>query len=363
MTGLAGPERGYRRLLAVYPQAFRREQEEEMLGVLMAGASPGQRWPGLAEAADVIRSGLGMRLRRAGRSAGSPAWKDALMSAGLAAPLLVVMTAVLEVALPYHLAAQDQIRYLRELGGPSLLSQPGFDAVVGGQVIIAAAMLAGRRRLALLTVVAVAVFWPPAANYGSPQPLWVLAAAALVLEAAALTVVPRGREARWLMRSQKGPALTGIPRGREVRWLLRWQEGAALLLAAAAIAVLTLISSVNSYQAQIGVRLGPGNWKMLPGPGIGGYVAAALVLVAAAAGLALRLRISRYFLLLAALCYPAVLELAESARTRTDLTQSPDGGHYIMFFIPPLLLLAAIMIRALGLRPADRKPRPAWLAK
>ena len=49
MTGPAGLERGYRWLLAAYPRSFRREQEEEMLGVLMAGASAGRRWPGLAE--------------------------------------------------------------------------------------------------------------------------------------------------------------------------------------------------------------------------------------------------------------------------------------------------------------------------
>jgi hypothetical protein len=338
MTGPAGPERGYRRLLAVYPQSFRREQEEELLGVLMAGASPGQRRPGLAEAADVIRSGLGMRLRRAGRPAGSRAWTDALMPVSLAAPLLVVMTAVLEIALPYHLAPQDRIAYLHELGGPPLLSLPGFDAVAGGQLIIAVAVLSGRRRLALLAVASAAVFWPPAANYGSPRPLWALAAAAFVLEVV---------------------ALAGAPGGREVRWLARWREAAALLLAAAAVAVLTLMSSVNSYQAQIGVRLGPGNWKMLPGPSIRGYVAAALVLSAAAAGLALTGRISRYFLLLAALCYPAVMELAQSVRTRTDMMQSPNGGHYVMYYVPPLLLLAAIMIRAHGLLPARRKPGPA----
>jgi hypothetical protein len=36
-------ERRYRRLLACYPGAFRREHEHEMLSVLMAGAEQGQR--------------------------------------------------------------------------------------------------------------------------------------------------------------------------------------------------------------------------------------------------------------------------------------------------------------------------------
>lgn len=56
-------ERGYRRLLAFYPRSFRRENEDEMLAVLLATADHDQRRPGLAISADLIRSGLLMRLR------------------------------------------------------------------------------------------------------------------------------------------------------------------------------------------------------------------------------------------------------------------------------------------------------------
>jgi hypothetical protein len=63
MTDQARLERGYRRLLAWYPRAFRRENGQEILAVLMACARDGQRRPGLAESADLIRSGLWMRLR------------------------------------------------------------------------------------------------------------------------------------------------------------------------------------------------------------------------------------------------------------------------------------------------------------
>ncbi len=48
MTESAALERGYRRLLACYPQSFRCEQADEMLAVLMAGArgraSGGPAW-------------------------------------------------------------------------------------------------------------------------------------------------------------------------------------------------------------------------------------------------------------------------------------------------------------------------------
>jgi hypothetical protein len=66
-------ERRYRRLLAGYPAAFRREYEQEILSVLMAGAEQGQRWPRLAEAADLLRSATFTRLRTRWRT--SWAWE------------------------------------------------------------------------------------------------------------------------------------------------------------------------------------------------------------------------------------------------------------------------------------------------
>jgi hypothetical protein len=62
MTDHEHLERAYRRLLAWYPRKFRHENEPEILAVLIAGAPPGQRRPGLAESADLIRSGLWLRL-------------------------------------------------------------------------------------------------------------------------------------------------------------------------------------------------------------------------------------------------------------------------------------------------------------
>jgi hypothetical protein len=62
MTDQEHLERAYRRLLAWYPREFRHENGQELLAVLIAGAPHGQRRPGLAEAADLIRSGLWLRL-------------------------------------------------------------------------------------------------------------------------------------------------------------------------------------------------------------------------------------------------------------------------------------------------------------
>jgi hypothetical protein len=60
VTGPARLERGYRRMLACYPKAFRRESGEEILAVLLATAREGQRRAGLAESADLLRGAVRM---------------------------------------------------------------------------------------------------------------------------------------------------------------------------------------------------------------------------------------------------------------------------------------------------------------
>jgi hypothetical protein len=97
MNTTASLERGYRRLLATYPRAFRRENEEEILAVLLATADGNQRRPGLAVSADLIRSGLLMRLRptvphsaRAARAGVKLIYLAAL--AELAAVITIVVT-------------------------------------------------------------------------------------------------------------------------------------------------------------------------------------------------------------------------------------------------------------------------------
>jgi hypothetical protein len=62
MNESAELERAYRRLVACYPRSFRRENEDEIVTVLLATAAEGRRKPGIAEAADLIRGALRMRL-------------------------------------------------------------------------------------------------------------------------------------------------------------------------------------------------------------------------------------------------------------------------------------------------------------
>jgi hypothetical protein len=62
MTSMPELERGYRRLVACYPKSFRQENGEEIISVLMATASPGQRRPTLTESADLLKGAFRMRM-------------------------------------------------------------------------------------------------------------------------------------------------------------------------------------------------------------------------------------------------------------------------------------------------------------
>jgi hypothetical protein len=77
-------ERGYRRLLACYPRAYRRENEEEILSVLLACARDGQQRPGLAASADLIKGAMRMRLWPAARTPGTVRTAARLVCAGVA---------------------------------------------------------------------------------------------------------------------------------------------------------------------------------------------------------------------------------------------------------------------------------------
>ncbi|MES9537811.1 hypothetical protein [Actinomadura sp. NPDC000600] len=84
----------YRRLLACYPAGHRAEHGEEMLDVLLSAARPDQTRPSLADAADLVRGAVRIRLRRAaGDATGSP-WPGALAVAGLVSMIMLLADGV-----------------------------------------------------------------------------------------------------------------------------------------------------------------------------------------------------------------------------------------------------------------------------
>jgi hypothetical protein len=91
VTAVGGLEKSYRRLLRWYPALYRHRHEEEILGVLMATARPGQRRPGARESADLVWSALKIRIRMATRIAGSEPWAAALALTAVLLPLLLLL--------------------------------------------------------------------------------------------------------------------------------------------------------------------------------------------------------------------------------------------------------------------------------
>jgi hypothetical protein len=91
MNELTPLERRYRRRLALYPRAFRRENEDEILAVLLACAEDGQQRPGPAASADLIRGAIRMRLRMAGQPPRAVRSAIRLMYAGLVAQLAALV--------------------------------------------------------------------------------------------------------------------------------------------------------------------------------------------------------------------------------------------------------------------------------
>lgn len=90
MSGGDDLERRYRRLLAWYPWSHRRVYEDEMLGVLLHAARPGQRRPTVSEAANLMVSGLRARTRAAVEGFVDPAWADAAAVVGLLSALALL---------------------------------------------------------------------------------------------------------------------------------------------------------------------------------------------------------------------------------------------------------------------------------
>jgi hypothetical protein len=86
-------ERAYRRILSCYPRSFRADSEDEILAVLLATAAEGQTRVGGAEAWDLIRGALRMRLWPAAPRPRTVRAAVTLMLAGAAAVITVAVTA------------------------------------------------------------------------------------------------------------------------------------------------------------------------------------------------------------------------------------------------------------------------------
>jgi hypothetical protein len=184
----------YQRLLALYPAGHRAVHEEEMLGVLMTAAAPGQRRPRLSESAALIRGAIRIWLRP-GRDPAHQQWQDALAMVSVLLPLL--MSA-------WWVAGQVPL-FFSDTPISALSGLLTYSAVrtTGPWLIMAALALLGLRRLALAVTAGALIYatfsvvtGPSLGFFDTPA---VLYAAAAGLETAALLASPGPRRGRQIL--------------------------------------------------------------------------------------------------------------------------------------------------------------------
>ena len=207
-----GLEICYRRLLRWFPAEHRALYQEEMLGVLMAGAEPGRNRPSRAESADLLLGAARIRLRPGRALCDGPGWRDALAVYSFAAPLLVLISTFIG-----WLAAELEFTRIGPSGLTMMLTDTGSKALVtaawvaiGGQGLVVVLALLGLRWWAAaaaaisalyLGVTAVLQLYTPL-SVGIPiSMLYVpFALVAPISETVALLVSPGPRRGRQLMR-------------------------------------------------------------------------------------------------------------------------------------------------------------------
>lgn len=223
-------ERRYRSLLRWYPAGHRDRYEDEMVGMMLAGARPGQRWPGPGEAANVLL--FAVRTRLLGRAAPGlrdTRWSDSVAVAGVLLSMLVFAYRLRPALGGYAWSLRTGERH----ESLSTLIPPGTWVPAVAALVVTVAVLVGRQ------VIAVAVAWAAAlggavtlvrgSRFDTPLSSvsrgWLLVAAIVV--AAALSV----------------PGTAG-----RARAVLGWRRTS---LFAAACALLTLSSTVDPLLARV----------------------------------------------------------------------------------------------------------------
>jgi hypothetical protein len=142
-------ERRYRRLLGLYPPAWRAARLEEVLAVLLACAEPERSRPGMRDAADLLRHALAERVRPTGRSVSRADTRSGVALAGIVAFALLAALSVLQlIVLAPNADAWSTYQLSTGYG-----TGPGVAMLASAATLVAGGCwLARRRRLAIVAI-------------------------------------------------------------------------------------------------------------------------------------------------------------------------------------------------------------------
>jgi hypothetical protein len=226
-----GLEHGYRWLLACYPAAYRRVHEEEMLAVLMTATPDGKRWPGMADAVDLIWGAVRVRCQPS-RSSAEPGWRDALAVVRVLLPLIVLITTAIQVAgaLPFSLDAPNAfgimlpLWLLNQFMGPLALLALSLVRLQRIATRATVALLIGLAYLAYLVIVSHLAGGPALTSFD------------LAADPVLVSTIAGGPYIMLALGLQMG-AVTASPGLRRGLQLVTWKQVALTVIAAVAVAI------------------------------------------------------------------------------------------------------------------------------
>lgn len=211
MTGL---EARYRRLLAFYPREHRQLYEDEMLGVLLAAARPGQRWPSPAEVADIFASAGRVRWLHRSGLAPDDDWRRAAHAVRVFGAILLLALGLRRVlpCVATLLGSRSSLPFSIVVGYGEVLRP-----VLWAAVLVAA--LAGRRWLVVpLALGALTAEVVQSTRFYTDTPatlldVWWIILAAFAVLVATMVSLPAGAST---LRPTAGASLAGPPAGASI---------------------------------------------------------------------------------------------------------------------------------------------------
>ncbi|GIE27546.1 hypothetical protein Ait01nite_005910 [Actinoplanes italicus] len=249
-------ETRYRRLLRAYPAGHRAAYGEEMIGVLMSGAEEGRRFPSPADAFDLVRAGLAVRLGRAFHAPAGTGWRDAAAVTGLFSALALAAVAVGRLVTGLSLwGGGDPMRALGVDG--LMLADPAARTVIW-LLVVAAAVLGLRRTAVVLATAGVLVQAGVILLWSAITPVWAM----FLLWQFGLAIVVTG-----LFAVSDRPVRAAL--GAAVRATGRQVRGRVVVLSAVVLMIGYALQALDLVVTE---------WRML-GPTAGGVLSAAALLM------------------------------------------------------------------------------------